>query len=343
MMRKVAVGAVMRRRVRGVPLAWGLVLALVHAAPANPASVDPPGAGPGGPPPGSAASFGRALVQRLKPAVGAEELWPLGEPPPGGLDSKFHGYLRPERVSEPRGPELRIPSVLHRIMFFEKDDMSEAELKRAIDKRVWLVFGDSTMLNAYTAWETKNKVAGFSFKSYNLQDAEAYIEEHFEQPVLEAFQGLQPFAYKADLFRYLVLYMEGGWYVDLKLEPVGVSLNELLERVARETGMSPVEVGFVGARQNFSWNVPGAEGIINSFLGAKARHPLLGDTIVRIVRQVHECRKGLTPWCLSGLLNAVPSMTLPCLCARARCRFGVRRQPSESSKTFRVTCHTFLA
>ena len=159
------------------------------------------------------------------------------------------------------------------------------------------------MLDAYTAWETRNRVAGFCFRSYNLKNAEAYIDEHFEKPVLEAFQGMQPFAYKADLFRYLVLYNEGGWYADLKLEPVGVSLNELLERVALQTRMSPDEVSFVGARQNFGWNIPGAEGIINSFLGAKPRHPVLGDTIVRIVRDAHECRKGLTPWCLSGLLN----------------------------------------
>jgi len=277
-------------------LTWALVLALGHAAPANPAAMLPPSSG-------SATAFGRALVQRVKPAVVADDLWPLGGPPPGGLDRELHGYLRPGGVSEKREVQTRIPSVLHRIMFFEKDDITEREYKRSVDKRVWLVFGDSAMLDAYTAWETRNRVAGFCFRSYNLKDAEAYIDEHFEKPVLEAFQGIQPFAYKADLFRYLVLYNEGGWYADLKLEPVGVSLNELLERVALQTRMSPDEVSFVGARQNFGWNIPGAEGIINSFLGAKPRHPVLGDTIVRIVRDAHECRKGLTPWCLSGLLN----------------------------------------
>jgi hypothetical protein len=101
-------------------LTWALVLALGHAAPANPAAMLPPS-------PGSATAFGRALVQKAKPAVMADDLWPLGGPPPGDLDRELHGYLRPGRLSEQREGKTRIPSVLHRIMFFEKDDITERE------------------------------------------------------------------------------------------------------------------------------------------------------------------------------------------------------------------------
>lgn len=47
------------------------------------------------------------------------------------------------------------------------------------------------------------------------QDCEDYVREHFEPEVLEAYQTLVPKAFKADLWRYCVLYREGGVYMDI--------------------------------------------------------------------------------------------------------------------------------
>ena len=40
----------------------------------------------------------------------------------------------------------------------------------------------------------------------------------FDLSVLESFRGLVPYAYKSDLARYCLLYIYGGWYVDLTLK-----------------------------------------------------------------------------------------------------------------------------
>ena len=48
---------------------------------------------------------------------------------------------------------------------------------------------------------------------YTPQAAEQYVEQHCPGS-LEAFRILVPWAYKADLFRYCVLYAEGGIYLD---------------------------------------------------------------------------------------------------------------------------------
>lgn len=50
--------------------------------------------------------------------------------------------------------------------------------------------------------------------------------DHFEPDVLWAYDELIPFSYKADLARYAILYIYGGWYIDVSFEltsplPVG--------------------------------------------------------------------------------------------------------------------------
>jgi len=42
-----------------------------------------------------------------------------------------------------------------------------------------------------------------------------FIKDHFDQPVLDAYDELVPLAYKADLGRYCILYAEGGIYSDI--------------------------------------------------------------------------------------------------------------------------------
>jgi hypothetical protein len=56
--------------------------------------------------------------------------------------------------------------------------------------------------------------------NYRLWDGAALREAiggGFEPEVLEAFDRLRPYAYKADLARYCLLYLHGGLYVDLAI------------------------------------------------------------------------------------------------------------------------------
>ncbi len=58
---------------------------------------------------------------------------------------------------------------------------------------------------------------------YRLWDGHALrrmIAEHFEPQVLAAFDRLRPYAYKADLARYCLLYVFGGLYIDLAIRPI---------------------------------------------------------------------------------------------------------------------------
>ena len=72
--------------------------------------------------------------------------------------------------------------------------------------------------------ESNNKLkllnSDFSFELFNDNDCRQFIEENFNKCVLEAFDNLIPGAYKSDLWRYCILYLNGGIYLDIKFESV---------------------------------------------------------------------------------------------------------------------------
>lgn len=58
----------------------------------------------------------------------------------------------------------------------------------------------------------------WEYRFYTDEDILEYIRKNFDEKVLTAYLKINPIygAAKADLFRYLVLYKEGGVYLDIK-------------------------------------------------------------------------------------------------------------------------------
>jgi len=99
-------------------------------------------------------------------------------------------------------------------------------------------------LNVYQTWCTKdlpekmrknieyNKYFNpkFTFHLYDDNECRQFIKDNFENDVLSAFDKLIPGAYKADLWRYCILYKNGGIYMDIKFRCVNgfkfISLTE---------------------------------------------------------------------------------------------------------------------
>jgi hypothetical protein len=89
-------------------------------------------------------------------------------------------------------------------------------------------------LHIYQTWHTKDlppkmrecvdklKKANpeFTHHLYDENDCREFIKNNFEPDVLDAFDRLVPTSYKSDLWRYCVLYKNGGIYLDIKYEPV---------------------------------------------------------------------------------------------------------------------------
>ena len=55
---------------------------------------------------------------------------------------------------------------------------------------------------------------------WTLDAARGFLATHAAPPVLAAFDKLRPFAYKADLARYVIVEQLGGFYLDLSVSDV---------------------------------------------------------------------------------------------------------------------------
>ena len=89
-------------------------------------------------------------------------------------------------------------------------------------------------LNLFQTWKTLNlppkmkenvellKTQNPEFTHYLFDDkmCSDFIEKYFDKSVLYTYNKLKPGAYKADLFRYCVLYIHGGIYLDIKFRCV---------------------------------------------------------------------------------------------------------------------------
>jgi hypothetical protein len=100
-------------------------------------------------------------------------------------------------------------------------------------------------LNVYQTWYTtdlppkmkechellKKQNPEFTFHLFDDQNCQDFIKKHFDQKVLNAYNTLIPGAYKADLWRYCVLYIHGGIYLDMKFESMdGFTFNDYLDK-----------------------------------------------------------------------------------------------------------------
>jgi len=56
----------------------------------------------------------------------------------------------------------------------------------------------------------------FEHYLFDDDDCRKFIHNHFDSSVVYAFDSLVPGAFKADLWRYCVLYIHGGVYLDIK-------------------------------------------------------------------------------------------------------------------------------
>ena len=64
----------------------------------------------------------------------------------------------------------------------------------------------------------KDCFPGSTRRLFQRPEIESFLVEYFDRHVLNLFRGLAPYAYQADLARYCLLYVHGGWYVDLTLK-----------------------------------------------------------------------------------------------------------------------------
>jgi mannosyltransferase OCH1-like enzyme len=101
-----------------------------------------------------------------------------------------------------------------------------------------------------------------------------FIKENFDYKTLNAYDSLVPGAYKADLWRYCVLYKYGGIYLDIKLRPADdYKLTKLLD-----------DEHFVLDRKEYF--KPDTLGIYNACMVQKKGNKCMKECIEKIIENV---------------------------------------------------------
>jgi mannosyltransferase OCH1-like enzyme len=157
--------------------------------------------------------------------------------------------------------------------------------------------GTSILNNIYLTWETsdtekmppKMKETIELLKKVNndcniyifdKDDRVSFIKKYFMKEVIDAYNSLIPGPYKADLWRYCILYKYGGIYQDIKMQPInGFKYSQLLlndkEYYIRDHDMS-------------------GRGIYNAVLICKPRNQILLKCINKIIDNIKNKYYGMS-------------------------------------------------
>ena len=131
----------------------------------------------------------------------------------------------------------------------------------------------------------KKKNPDFEFFLYDDEMCRDFIRTHFGLNELNAFDTLIPGAYKADLWRYCVLYVYGGIYMDIKLQTIDpFQLKHLLyeEHFPRDIDLN------------------GYKAIWQGLLVCKPKNPILRMAIESICQHVRDYYYGPTYLSVTG-------------------------------------------
>jgi hypothetical protein len=117
-------------------------------------------------------------------------------------------------------------------------------------------------LHLYTCWHTKDlpplmknnfeflkeSNPKITFHLFDEEDCINFIKNNFDLSVLNAYNSLIPCSYKSDLWRFCVLYINGGIYMDIKYRCVNgfkfISLTEK-EYFVRDSNVNDVYTALI--------------------------------------------------------------------------------------------------
>lgn len=123
----------------------------------------------------------------------------------------------------------------------------------------------------------------YEYSYYTKEDRRNFIRQYFNEDVLEAYDNLLPGAYQADLFRYCILYIRGGIYLDTSfvcLKPLSTILETNDEFIVMQKPNDP--------------------DIYNAFLACRPKFKYFEVLISVIVQLVNKRFYGKNPYCVTG-------------------------------------------
>ena len=128
----------------------------------------------------------------------------------------------------------------------------------------------------------------FKIKYYSDKDSRDFIKNNFESEILLTYDKLIPGAYKADLFRYCILYKNGGIYSDLT-QRFTMPFNKLIH-------LEKDNLYLVKYIEHYKINGDGSsKGIQISFMASRPGNEIFLKAVKQIVKNVNDKFYGDNP------------------------------------------------
>jgi len=141
-----------------------------------------------------------------------------------------------------------------------------------IPKRIFQTFKTKQISTQYQpildTWKLQNP--NYEYTLFDDADCEAFLKEYFDPRVLNAYRRILPGGFKADLWRYCVLYIHGGVYVDIDTVCLG-KLDDFL--TSDVEFMTPIDLCSTYK-------------LFNTFIASVPRSPILQNCIERVLQNV---------------------------------------------------------
>lgn len=162
---------------------------------------------------------------------------------------------------------LKIPKSL---IVLNKKKMGDVIPKRIV--QTWPSHNLGILEKAAETWKNLNPT--FTYTLFDDTECENLIYSLFEPRVWKAYKSIKAGAFKADLWRYCELYLNGGVYVDIDTVCLG-SIDDILDPTA--TLITPIDFNPVN--------------LFNAFIAVVPGHPVMLMCIKKIVENVESNKK----------------------------------------------------
>jgi len=164
---------------------------------------------------------------------------------------------------------ISIPKVIHKILIQESIDTTLSQ----------------NVKYAHESWEKMNP--GYIIKYWYLKDIREYLIK-LDITLLTHFDNINAYAGKADFFRYIIIYNEGGWYSDYKQVCLKKGILDKLNN-SKKYNIVLFKEAYMGNYTDNIFNLFNYKNnfcILNSFFGAVKGDLLLLEAINKCIYNI---------------------------------------------------------
>ena len=166
-----------------------------------------------------------------------------------------------------------IPRIVHKVVF--------------LDKPVY----DEHIVNAHQTWKKMNP--DYTLRLYNHSSAIKKLQQHNMTALIDAISKVRAKGGKANLFRFGILWAEGGWYTDWKSECLEPNILDRLGRASNNSLVTCQDDGNPYSKKNHLYQ--------NAFVGSPPRDPCILKCIQAMLQHVHTRNYGANPLDTTGV------------------------------------------